>query len=286
MATKERREHKENLLLPSLRSLRSFAANKIMHKRIFIFIVLASFCGGLFAQDKPQDKFLTAQSFKREVTKTIGADYLLFLPKGYDAKSEKRWPLILVLHGAGERGTNVWRVDIHGPTKYLAEHPDFPFIMISPLCPTNETWSNEVLISLLDEVEKKYNVDSERAYLTGLSMGGFGTWSLALSHPERFAAAVPICGGGDALPLWLGKSGYLPAKQKEAIKSLPFWAFHGGKDTVVPPNESQHMIDALKAMGVAEVKLTIYPEATHNSWAETYNNPEVYEWLLQHKRGK
>jgi predicted peptidase len=254
-----------------------------MQTRIRICILIAGLClaAGLQAQDKPQDKGLTPQSFKHRVT--LQANYLLFLPKGYDASSDKRWPLILFLHGAGERGTNVWQVDIHGPAKYIADHPDFPFIMVSPQCPTDQAWSDEVLLALLDEFCATHKVDSQRIYLTGLSMGGFGTWSLALAHPEKFAAAAPICGGGTPLHVLLAQHGFASPQKAQALKGLPVWAFHGGKDTLVPPGESERMVQALKGLGAGEVKLTIYPEATHNSWAQTYSNPEFYQWLLAHK---
>lgn len=235
----------------------------------------------LRAQDKPQDKMLTAHSFARPVT--MRGDYLLFLPKGYRLGSDKRWPLILFLHGAGESGTNVWRVDVHGPAKYIAEHPDFPFIVVSPLCPAEQGWSDETLLALLDDITAHYQVDSDRVYVTGLSMGGYGTWSLALGHPERFAAAIPICGGGSAVEPLLAVRGYKP-QRKAALKSLPIWAFHGGKDNVVPLAESERMVAAMKELGADEVKLTIYSEANHNSWAQTYTNAEVYTWLLDHKR--
>ncbi len=223
---------------------------------------------------------MTAHSFEKPVT--MRGDYLLFLPKGYESSGDKRWPLILFLHGAGEAGTNVWRVDLHGPAKYIAEHPDFPFIMVSPLCPSEQGWSNETLLALLDEIAARYRVDSERVYLTGLSMGGFGTWSLALAHPERFAAVIPICGGGSAIDPALATLGYKP-HGKEPLKKLPIWAFHGAKDNVVPMEESERMVALMKKLGADEVKLTIYPEANHNSWTQTYTNGEVYNWLLQHK---
>jgi len=258
-----------------------------MKNQILIVLAFFFFACGLNAQDKPQDKFQTSHSFQRKITKTIKSDYLLFLPKNYNAKAKKqRWPLILFLHGAGERGTNVWRADIHGPTKYVAEHPDFPFILVSPICPADQIWSNEVLINLLDAIIANQKVDTNRIYLTGLSMGGFGAWSLGLAHPERFAAIVPICGGGDILPVELAKLGYTTPEKKAALKTLPVWAFHGAKDTVIPMSESGHMIEALKLLGVEEIKFTVYPEAQHNSWTETYSNPEVYNWLLEHKRGQ
>jgi len=206
-------------------------------------------------------------------------NYLLFLPEGSQTKSEKRWPLLLFLHGVGERGTDVWKVATHGPPKYVKTHPDFPFIVVSPQCPEGQIWLNDELLALLDDVLSLYPVDPHRVYLTGLSMGGYGAWSLALLHPERFAAVVPICGGGDLISIFAATH-----DKPEALKTLAVWAFHGAKDPVVPVQESERMVDLLKQAGVQEVKLTVYPEAQHDSWTETYNNGEVYEWLLGHKR--
>jgi predicted peptidase len=214
-------------------------------------------------------------------TGSAEVNYLLFLPKGYDAKAEKRWPMILFLHGAGERGSDVWKVATHGPPKNVTAHPDFPFIVVSPQCAEHRIWSGDVLLALLDDITAKYAVDTNRIYLTGLSMGGYGTWDLGLTYPEKFAAIVPICGGGQVISVLLssGAKGW-------ALKTLGVWAFHGGKDPVVPLAESQRMVDALKKAGVPDVKLTVYPEAQHDSWTETYKNPELYEWLLKHERGK
>jgi predicted peptidase len=217
--------------------------------------------------------------FRFTKTQSAELDYLLFLPKGYDAKAEKRWPMILFLHGAGERGTNVWQVAVHGPPKNVASHPDFPFIVVSPQCPEHQVWSKEVLLGLLDEITATYAVDKSRIYLTGLSMGGYGTWDLGLAHPEKFAAIVPICGGGQTISVLL-----VSPDKASALRTLGVWAFHGAKDPVVALAESQRMVDALKKAGVEDVKLTVYPEAGHDSWTETYNNPELYDWLLKHQR--
>jgi predicted peptidase len=217
--------------------------------------------------------------FRFTKTQSAELDYLLFLPKGYDAGAEKRWPMILFLHGAGERGTNVWQVAVHGPPKNVATHPDFPFIVVSPQCPADHVWSKEVLLGLLNEITAAYAVDTRRIYLTGLSMGGYGTWDLGLAHPKKFAAIVPICGGGQTLSVLL-----VSPDKVSALKTLGVWAFHGAKDPVVSPSESQRMVDALKKAGVEDVKLTVYPEAGHDSWTESYNNPELYDWLLKHQR--
>jgi predicted peptidase len=187
--------------------------------------------------------------------------------------------LILFLHGAGERGTNVWKVAAHGPPKRVAEHPEFPFIVVSPQCPEGQIWSSDVLLGLLDEILRKYKVNASRVYLTGLSMGGYATWDLGLSHPERFAAIVPICGGGELITVLLASG-----KQAEALKTLGVRAFHGGKDPVVPVEESQRMVALLKKFGVQDVNLTVYPDAGHDAWTETYSNPELYNWLLEHQR--
>lgn len=158
----------------------------------------------------------------------------------------------------------------HGPPKLIAQGKQFPFVIVSPQCPMGENWSPETLNALLDEITGKYAIDKDRVYVTGLSMGGYGTWRLAQEYPDRFAAIAPICGGGDP-------------NKVDRIKRLPAWIFHGAKDPVVPVKEAQQMADALKAAG-GDVTLTIYPEAEHDSWTQTYDNPELYTWLLRHRR--
>jgi predicted peptidase len=156
---------------------------------------------------------------------------------------------------------------------------NFPFIIVAPQCPEGRRWENESLLHLLEHVTQQHAVDASRVYLTGLSMGGYGTWKLGLVHPEKFAAIVPICGGGEFIDALL-----VSREKPAALKSLPVWAFHGAKDPVVPLAESERMVNTLKKLGVQDVKLTVYPEANHNSWTETYNNPELYEWLLKQRR--
>jgi predicted peptidase len=212
-------------------------------------------------------------------TQTLEIAYLLFLPRNYDAKSRKRWPLILFLHGAGERGTDIWKVAKHGPPKHTNENPSFPFIVVSPQCPEGQVWSNYNLLELMNGIISRYRVDPGRVYLTGLSMGGYGTWRLGLTHPEKFAAIAPVCGGGEMITVALSSSG-----KRSSLRSLAVWAFHGAEDPVVPVTESQRMADAVKKAGVQEVKLTIYPGIGHDSWTQTYENPRLYEWLLKHKR--
>ncbi len=209
------------------------------------------------------------KKFEKEIKKKIDVNYLLYLPENYEQET-KNYPLMLFLHGAGERGDDLQKVAIHGPTKLIKQGKEFPFIIVSPQCPENQWWDIESLDLLLKDISRQYRVDENRVYLTGLSMGGYGTWAMAMEYPHRFAAIAPICGGGNPVTA-------------EKIKHLPTWVFHGAKDDVVPLKNSQDMVDALKEAG-GDVKFTIYPEAQHDSWTETYNNPELYEWFLSHSK--
>jgi predicted peptidase len=220
--------------------------------------------------EKPAPGTQVPQSFKKKIVRTVGLDYLVYLPKEYGKDRNMKWPLLLFLHGAGERGSDVNKVKVHGPPKLVAAGQDLPFIVVSPQCPEGQWWDEVALNALLDQAMKDYRVDADRVYLTGLSMGGFGTWALGSAHPERFAALAPICGGGEP-------------RAARRLRNVPVWAFHGAKDSTVPLQSGQEMVDALKAAG-GNVKFTVYPEADHDSWTETYNNPELYKWLLAQKR--
>jgi predicted peptidase len=209
-------------------------------------------------------------------TETGKIRYLLYLPPGY-GQSSQRWPLLLFLHGAGERGDDLEKVKIHGPPKLIEkEGKDFSFVIVSPQCPQDGWWSDEAQIemldNLLDHIINRHRIDQDRIYVTGLSMGGFGTWSLAVRYPHRFAAIAPICGGGDP-------------GEAARISHLPVWIFHGARDNVIALERSQEMADALRSAG-GDVRFTIYPTAGHDSWTETYDNPRLYEWLLQHRRSE
>ena len=195
--------------------------------------------------------------------------YLQYLPDGYDQEAEKTWPLMLFLHGKGETGKDIEKVKVHGPPKIVESRKDFPFIVVSPQA-EYARWNPERLVQLLDHVVKTHRVDTQRIYLTGLSMGGYGTWALAAAYPDRFAAIVPICGGGDP-------------GTAERLKGLPIWAFHGAKDRVVPISRSQQMVDAIRAAG-GDVVFTVYPDAAHDSWTWTYDDPDLFAWLADQRR--
>ena len=198
-------------------------------------------------------------------------NYLLYLPDGYRQDTLNKWPLLLFLHGSGERGDDLEKVKTHGPPKLIAQGQQFPFIVVSPQATRQgQGWSTADLYALLQDCKQKYRVDVDRIYLTGLSMGGFGTWSLAIEHPEEFAAIVPICGGGDTTDIW-------------KLRHTAVWCFHGAKDKNVPLAFSQNMISALRAYNPS-ANLTIYPEAEHDSWTATYSNDSLYQWLLLQKK--
>ena len=215
--------------------------------------------------------------FKGRVSRDVRLPYLLFLPKEYGADRDKRWPLILFLHGKGERGDDLELVKKHGPAKILEKEDDFEFIVASPQCPGGSFWPAETaaLNALLDDLVETYVVDTSRVYLTGLSMGGKGTWHLAVEYPERFAAIAPICGGA------MFHSGL--AQEIEVLQDVPVWAFHGARDRTVPVAESADLVYALEECG-GDVRFTIYPDAEHDSWTQTYENPELYRWFLEHER--
>jgi predicted peptidase len=202
-------------------------------------------------------------------------NYLLFLPQGYGVDPQQRWPLILFLHGMGERGdtlADLVRVKLHGPPEWVEKQPDLPFIVLSPQCPSTVFWVDELaaLNALLDHVIATYSVDATRLYLTGLSMGGEGTWALAIKYPDRFAALAPVAAFGQTT------TGLC------RIKSIPVWAFHGAKDKLVYLQWGQRMVKALRDCG-GNVRFTVYPDAEHDdsTWNATYENPALYTWFLE-----
>jgi predicted peptidase len=221
--------------------------------------------GAILRGDTPRQ---TAATLDKQVP--VKLNYLLYLPDDYDAKDA--WPLVVFLHGAGERGDNLERVKVHGPPKLIDQGKSLPAIVVSPQCAAGRWWHSQLLevTALVDEIVAKHKVDQDRIYLTGLSMGGFGTWALAAYTPERFAALIPICGGGEVLAA-------------RALTKVPIWVFHGAKDPIVPLERSEVMVEGLKR-AKAEPKFTVYPDAGHDSWTATYDNPEVWDWLFAQKR--
>ncbi len=203
------------------------------------------------------------------------ARYVLFVPQRY--RGDRPWPLILFLHGAGETGTDGDKQVQVGLGPFVRKHQKtFPFIVVFPQS-EHRTWQAhsadaDRALRILDRVENEYRVDRRRVYLTGLSMGGFGTWSLAAAYPDRWSAIVPICGGGN------------PATAAR-IKDTPCWCFHGGSDLVVQVTRSRAMVDALRRDG-GQPRYTEFPHVGHNSWDRAYATPGLFDWLLSQHRAE
>jgi len=201
-----------------------------------------------------------------------------------------KYPLVIFLHGAGERGSDNDLQLVHGVKDFAnsESRKSYPCFLIAPQCPNEKKWAEvdwsadshqrpekpsdpaTLLLKLIDSLPTQLPIDTNRIYITGLSMGGYGTWDLIARKPDLFAAAVPVCGGGDE-------------KDASIISKIPIWAFHGSKDTVVKPQRSTNMIEAIKKAG-GNPKLTLYPEVGHNSWVNAYSDPEMLKWLFNQKK--
>lgn len=207
-------------------------------------------------------------NFSKTIEQKLELNYVLQLPEN----QKDKFPLILFLHGSGERGTDLNLVKAHSPFTYNSLIPQ-PVAILAPQCPSDVWWDTLAVYELLQQIIKKYNVDANRIYLTGLSMGGWGTWKLALEHPETFAAVVPVCAPADRRMVF----------EASKLKDIPVKIYHGALDDVVLPEQSINMFQALKKCN-ANAELIIFPNDNHNSWDSTYSNPEFYKWLFeQHK---
>ena len=214
---------------------------------------------------------LIPRSFHQREPREVRFKYFEYLPSAYGKDPARRWPLVLFLHGAGERGTDLNKVLKYGPPRLVREGRSYDFILIAPQCPPVYGWRIDDLEVLLADVMANRAVDPARVYLTGVSMGGIATWEWLLRRPELFAAAAPVCGAGDEA-------------QARRARPTPVWAFHGARDDIIPLSGSQKMVAAFKAAG-GEALLTVYPDVGHDSWEPAYADPKLYEWLLAHRRG-
>ena len=200
-------------------------------------------------------------------------DYLLYLPEDYDPG--KTAPFILFLHGRGESYGPLSLVKKWGPPRLVEESRKMPYIIASPQCPPSpDRWSDlrqqVKLVLLIRHLEKTLAIDKSRMYLTGLSMGGYGSWTMATHWPEKFAAVAPICGKGNP-------------DEAEKLKEVPIWAWHGNKDEAVPLKHSRDMITAIRKAGGRRARLTVLEEIGHNSWSAAYASPELYSWFDKHR---
>jgi len=240
-----------------------------MPMKIFIALAFVALCPfQVLAMEHQQGRI----EVDAEEGETASLDYLIAVPEAYDKEGDAV-PLVLFLHGAGERGGDLEKVKKHGPPKMIEKGHDFKAIVVSPQCPADSWWPREVelLAALLDKIEREYNIDKDRIYLTGLSMGGMGTFALAAHQPERFAAAVPICGRGSE------------AMAKKLTK-MPMWVFHGEDDKVVPAEGSKTMVRLMNEKDGENAKLTLYPGVGHNSWDKAYGDEKMWEWLFAQER--
>lgn len=204
-------------------------------------------------------------NIKTEIVTTHELNYALHLP----VNTKEKKPLIIFLHGSGEKGTDIELVKMHGPFKYLKSN-ELGAYVLAPQCPDNEYWDSEVLYQLILKIQKENNIDANRIYLTGLSMGGWGAWNLAFAHPEMFAALVPIAGFVDRVPMI----------ENCKIASIPIRIFHGLVDDVVDVNYSIAIYKKLKPCN-SNIELTIFDDAGHDSWTRVYENKEIYDWMFQ-----
>jgi len=201
--------------------------------------------------------------------------YLLYLPKDYD--EEKKSPMTLFLHGRGESYGPLSLVAKWGPPRFAARDDELNYVLVSPQCPGDDSWNKPTqqkrLVELLDHIVETYNIDTDHIALTGLSMGGYGSWRLAADHPKRFSAVVPVCGGGDP-------------DDAEKLKDLPIWIFHGDQDGAVPFQRSVEMFEAIEKAGGTKIRFTSMEHIGHNCWSATYATPELFEWISQQNRAK
>ncbi|WP_018675282.1 prolyl oligopeptidase family serine peptidase [Riemerella columbina] len=207
--------------------------------------------------------------FETIAKKKVSLNYILDIPK--DAK--KPFPLILFLHGAGERGNDLERVKVHSPFTY-SHLMEEPVAILAPQCPDGEYWETNAVYELLKTIIEKYPVDKNRIYLTGLSMGGWGTWKLFDEHPDLFAAVATVCAP-------MHRPAYFNACNK--LKNTPIQIYHGALDDVVPLDDSTRMYKKLKDCK-ANVEYTIFENDNHNAWDSTYSNPEFYKWMLSQRK--
>jgi len=199
---------------------------------------------------------------------TDHVNYLLYVPPSYSQGPAADWPLILFLHGSEQRGDDPALLQDVALLAFAEQEGDFPFVALIPQCPRNTHWPPSIVKKVLDAVEAMLRIDRDRVYLTGFSLGGYGTWRTAAAFPGTFAAIAPICGMSD-----------LPDAPR--LSRIPIWAFHGAQDVNVPVTESRKMIDTLRKSG-ADARLTVYPDLAHDCWTMTYRDSRLYLWFLDH----
>lgn len=201
--------------------------------------------------------------------------YVVYLPELYHDVPERVWPLIVFLHGKGERGNTIQTVKNIKCLKSMCSMKEFPFVVVAPQCPKRTYWDRTGQAQRIGDIIKLitgiYHIDTQRLYLTGYSMGGYGSYFIASHFPEMFAAIAPLCGSADATTI-------------ANLMHMPIWIFHGGKDRVVSVSNSRRIMNQLENGGNSEARMTIYPDIDHDCWSVTYRNTQLYTWFLGYDR--
>jgi predicted peptidase len=246
---------------------------KITIASITLAVLLTSALSGFCAEETPSPTPGTQVEQALRTSDGANLGYLLYLPKDYDPA--KKSPMILFLHGRGESYGPLSLVAKWGPPRFAARGDELPYVLVSPQCPGDDSWSKPTqqqrLVELLDHIVKTYAIDEDHICLTGLSMGGYGSWRLAADHPQRLSAVVPVCGGGD------------PA-DAEKLKDLPIWVFHGDQDRAVPFERAVEMVEAIKKAGGTKIRFTSLEHIGHNCWSAAYATPELFDWIGRQAR--
>lgn len=251
--------------------------------------VRATALGGR-AKEKPRE--VQETGFLNRTITVRGTTYRfqVYLPEDFRRDDKKPWPIILFLHGRGERGSEgMWQTQIGLPAQ-LRDHPErWPFVVVMPQCPLRHYWTDSEMYNLalaeLDQEIAEFHADPARTYLTGLSLGGYGAWELARIYPRRWAA-IAIASGGvfwSYAPERWREANTLPAEYARAVGRTPVWVFHGSQDSVVPPREDELMFEAFKANG-GHMRFWLYQGLQHDCWTRAFNEPELPRWLLAHRR--
>lgn len=213
----------------------------------------------------------TQAVFKGEITKSVALRYLIWTPEAAQ-KPAAGWPLVIFLHGSGERGGDLSKVTAHGPPEQAAAGRLFPFVLVAPQAERGDSWDSDAIEALRVHLLAHLPIDPDRVLVTGLSMGGYGAWNYAASYPDRVAAIAPVSGIGDT-------------ERARRVARVPVWAFHGALDDVVPLAGDAEMVRAVRRFG-GKVKFTVYPDVGHGAWDQAYGDPGLYTWLLAQRRGK
>ena len=233
----------------------------------------AAWPGAAFAAagSPPEEGGEHSGSLRTTVTKQIDLRYLIWVPEPA-AQPAAGWPLLIFLHGSGERGGNLAKLKAHGPPRYAAAGRRFPFVLVAPQVDVGDSWHSDAIEALRTDLVARWPIDPDRVLLTGMSMGGYGAWNYAVAYPEQLAAVVPVCGIGNV-------------ERAGRVAQVPVWAFHGARDAVVPIAGDREMVRAVRAAG-GQVRFTVYPKVGHNAWERAYADPALYGWLLMQRRGR